>query len=254
MKNIIIILLAILPTLILWNYINGLDKHKEPPKVLRKLFLGGFLSIIITLVISLFLSLIFTDFFEYEVENSLRGFLYTILGIGLVEELSKFLMMYTFGWHENNLDETYDIILYSMIVALGFATAENIFYSLDGGFTTAIIRFFTAVPGHAIDGAFMGYFLYLYRLKPQNKVSLILAVLVPALTHGLYDFIAFTARTFFDVIIFGIYVIIEFVVAKKIVKESAVKSTSFPLPTIYCSNCGKQITTRFCPNCGKERE
>ena len=254
MEYIILILLAVLPALILWKYINGLDKHKEPIGVLRKLFFGGFLSIIITLVISLVLSLIFTDFFEYEPDFSITGFLYTILGVGLVEELSKFLMMYAFGWHEKELDETYDVILYSMIVALGFATAENIMYALDGGFTTTFFRIFTAVPGHVIDGAFMGYFLYLYRIKPKEKINLILAIAVPTLAHGLYDFIVFTAESILDVAIFVAYVVTEFIIAKKLVKKMAAESKFLPLPTIYCSNCGTQINTRFCHNCGKERE
>ncbi len=254
MEYIIVIWLAILPTIILWKYINDLDKHKEPKSVLRKLFFGGFLSIIVTLVISVILSLIFTDFFEYEPDFSITGLLYTVLGIGLVEELSKFLMMYAFGWHEKELDETYDVILYSMIVALGFATAENIMYALDSGITAAFFRIFTAVPGHVIDGAFMGYFLYLYRIKPEKKINLILAIVVPTLTHGLYDFIVFTAESILSVVVFVVYVIAEFVIAKKIIKKMAVESKYLPLPTIYCSNCGTQISTRFCHNCGKERE
>lgn len=254
MEYIALISLAILPAILLWKYINNLDKHKEPISILRKLFFGGFLSIIITLVLSFGLSLIFTDFFEYEVTYSLTGFLYTVLGIGLVEEASKFLMMYAFGWHEKNLDETYDIVLYSMIVALGFATAENIMYSLEGGFATSFFRIFTAVPGHVIDGAFMGYFLYLYRIKPQDKHNIILAILIPSLAHGLYDFIAFTAETVLDIFIFALYVMVEFTIARKLVKKMSATSKFLPLPTIYCTNCGKMINTKFCPDCGKERQ
>ena len=254
MERMALFLLAILPTVILWKYINGLDKHKEPNGVLTKLFFGGVLAIIITTVISILLSFIFTDFFEYEVEFTITGFLYSILGIGLVEEISKFLMTYAFGWHEKNLDETYDVILYSMIVALGFATAENIMYSLNGGFAASFFRIFTAVPGHVIDGAFMGYFLYLYRINSKNKINLFLAIAVPSLTHGIYDFIVFTGENVLHVAIFVVYVIVEFVVAQKLVKKMAKKSQILPLPTICCPNCGCQMNTRFCINCGKERQ
>ncbi len=253
MKTIILIFLAILPAIVLWKYLNKLDLHKEPVKVLKKLFLSGTIAIIITIVISIVLSLIFTDFFEYEVTSSLTGFLYCLLGIALVEELSKFLMMYAFGWHEKNMDETYDVILYSMIVALGFATTENIFYSLDKGFIAAIFRIFTAVPGHVIDGAFMGYFLCNYRLNSNNKKNLILSILVPTILHGLYDFIAFTSETVLDIVIFLAFVITEFIIAKKLVKKMAKNSKYLPFQVIYCPNCGYRVNTRFCPNCGKER-
>ena len=252
--NRLIFVIAVLPTILLWAYINKLDKHKEPPKFLLKLFFSGFLSIIITIVISVIISLFFGEFFEYEVGLNLNGFLYSFLGIGLVEETSKFLMMYAFSWKSKNLDETYDIILYTMIVALGFATAENILYSFQGGLLTAIIRFFTAVPGHVIDGAFMGYFLCSYRINSKKKYNLLLAILVPALLHGTYDFIAFTTETIIGIIIFGIFVITEFIIAKKMVKKMAENSKYLELPMIYCSNCGNRINSRYCPNCGKERQ
>jgi len=254
MKYLLVIFLSVLPIILLWKYINNLDPRKEPKNILLKLFLGGFLAIIITLVISYLLSFIFDDFFEYEVSKGLVGFLYTVLGIGLVEEFSKFLMLYVFGWNDKNLDETYDIILYPMIVSLGFAATENIMYSLDGGIATSIFRIFTAVPGHVFDGAFMGYFLYLYRMNSNKKNNLILAVLAPSLIHGIYDYIAFTAENVFDILVFIIFVVAEFIVAKKLIKNMAKNSIIFSFSEIFCSNCGTKIKTRFCPNCGKERQ
>ena len=100
--DIVLILIAVLPAFLLFTYIDRLDKHKEPKSVVRKLFLGGVLAIAVTTVISLVLSLIYTDFFEYEPTFSITGFLYTFLGIGLVEEFSKFLMLYAFGWNDKN--------------------------------------------------------------------------------------------------------------------------------------------------------
>ena len=251
--NKLTLIVSILPAILLWRYVNKLDKHKEPTKFLVKLFFGGVISIVITLVISFAISIFFADFFDYEVGLNLQGFLYSFLGIGLVEETSKFLMMYAFSWKNKNLDETYDIVLYTMIVALGFATAENICYSLTGGFLTSVFRFFTAVPGHVINGAFMGYFLYLYRINKKSKYNLLLAILVPALLHGIYDFIVFTADSILGYVIFGVFVIAEFIIAKKMVKNMAKNSKFLELPKVYCTNCGTPITTRYCQNCGKER-
>ena len=158
-EYIVLIFITILPTILLWLYINKLDKRKEPQNVLIKLFTAGVLSAILTLIISLIICFILPWFMDYEVKLSINGFLYVFFGIGLIEEISKFLMFYLIGYKDENLDETYDIVLYCMLVALGFATFENILYSLEGTLSTAILRLFTAVPGHVIDGSFMGYFV-----------------------------------------------------------------------------------------------
>ena len=249
----LVLIIAILPTILLWLYINKLDKHKEPKKFLLKLFFGGILSLILTLVISLLLSLIYTDFFTYKTTFDLTGFLYCFLGIGLVEETSKFIMLYLMSWKNKNFDETYDIVLYAMIVALGFATTENILYSLQNGLLTAILRFFTAVPCHVVNGAFMGYFLCLYRLNSEDKKNLFLAIFVPSLLHGIYDFLGFTTKTTYDLIYLGIFIIVVFVIAARLIRKMAKNSKSLPLFTINCENCGNPIDTRYCPHCGKER-
>ena len=51
----------------------------------------------------------------------------------------------------------------------------------------AIVRAFSAVPAHAAFGIIMGYFFmrYAYIKKQEN---LILAFLIPALLHSLYNF------------------------------------------------------------------
>ncbi|MBQ4633772.1 MAG: PrsW family intramembrane metalloprotease [Bacilli bacterium] len=253
-EYIFLIFITILPTILLWIYINKLDKRKEPREVLIKMFTAGVLSAVVTLIITLLVCFIFPWFMEYEVKLSINGFLYVFLGIGLIEEASKFLMMYLFGWKEENLDETYDIVLYCMLVALGFATLENILYSLDGTLSTAIMRLFTAVPGHVIDGAFMGYFVYKMKTTNRNIQNLALAIMVPALTHTIYDFIALTATNFIGIFIFIIFVILEFIIAIKLVKNISKNSKSLAENVSFCTNCGSLVNTNFCTNCGNRNE
>ena len=45
-----------------------------------------------------------------------------------------------------------DGIVYTSFVALGFATVENILYTISGGITTGIVRAVTTVPAHAFFG------------------------------------------------------------------------------------------------------
>ena len=68
MYLLILFMLSALPVVLVATFIYMKDKNKEPSKLLLKLFLGGFLSVIITL----FLSLIFKNFlveYEWDIKN-----------------------------------------------------------------------------------------------------------------------------------------------------------------------------------------
>ena len=113
----------------------------------------------------------------------------------LVEEGMKLLMVYLFGYKNQEFDETYDIIVYSVFVSLGFAAFENIIYILsDGGMTIGIIRGLMAVPSHAFDALFMGYYLSLAKVSSMNnnkqleKKNIFKSLMIPTILHGIYDF------------------------------------------------------------------
>ena len=62
-------------------------------------------------------------------ESSLNTFqliLYVFLGIALIEEFSKWIMLYVLSYNDRNFDELYDMIIYGAFVALGFAFFEII--------------------------------------------------------------------------------------------------------------------------------
>ena len=83
-----------------------------------------------------------------------------------------------------------------IIEPYGFALWENLGYVAMYGLSTALVRAVTAVPGHACFGVFMG--VYYGRAKRYDndgdfvnaKRCRTMAVLMPALLHGAYDFIA----------------------------------------------------------------
>ena len=67
---------------------------------------------------------------------------------------------------------------------------------LTYGFSTALVRAVTAVPGHACFGVFMGIFYGIakkHENRGHHRASVgyrALAILVPVLLHGAYDYIA----------------------------------------------------------------
>ena len=120
-----------------------------------------------------------------------------VICVGLIEEGCKFYLLYLTSYYSKDFNYSFDMIVYGVYTALGFALFENIFYILGGGLITGIARAFTAVPAHASNGAFMGMMLSRAKwyevTKPKKALMYkVLAVLIPTLLHGVYDMFAFS--------------------------------------------------------------
>lgn len=90
------------------------------------------------------------------------------------------------------LDEPLDGAVYGAAVGLGFAAFENVFFIGDSGDARlAIQRVFTATLMHAACSGCIGIALACAKLRGLNRLTscyLVLAIAVPVLLHGLYDF------------------------------------------------------------------
>ena len=128
------------------------------------------------------------------------SFLYNVILyfviVAFAEEGAKFFMLRRHTWNTPEFNCRYDGVVYAVFVSLGFALWENISYVMSYGFTTAIVRALTAIPGHACFGVFMGVFYGIAKkydyANTQGKMKFfsILSVVIPALLHGTYDYIA----------------------------------------------------------------
>lgn len=112
---------------------------------------------------------------------------YCIFGIGFIEEFSKFIFAKLF-YGKSTFNEPFDGVVYCVMVAMGFATAENIVYIADGGLHTAILRMFTSIPAHAAFAVLMGNYMGRAKFSKRPNTLLFLSVLVPTIYHGLFDF------------------------------------------------------------------
>lgn len=91
------------------------------------------------------------------------------------------------------------------MVSMGFATIENVFYVIDGGIGTALLRMFLSVPAHATFGVIMGFFVgqgkheCIVSNKIENKLcgskSIFYGLFFATLFHGAYDFFLFLNST-----------------------------------------------------------
>ncbi len=209
MEGLILFILALLPVIILGYYTYSKDDEKEPKKLLIELFLGGLLSAILTVVLSLLVRVVFPMFAgEVAYFGPIKLLIYTFVVVAFIEELCKFIILYLISYHNKEYDQLYDMVVYAVFVALGFAWIENLLYVYEGGLTIALTRLVFAVPTHASVAVFMGYYLSLsklselYKKEKLRRKYLLYSILIPTLLHGVYDFIAYSSNLVFIYLLF----------------------------------------------------
>lgn len=224
MNSILLLTIAIIPVILILTFIHSKDKNKEPISLLVKLFFSGVFSCFLVILISMLLSQ-FLPFMQIDISSGgnsfLDVFLYSFVGVALIEELCKFAMTYALGYYHKDFDEVYDIVIYAIFVALGFAGFENIMYVKNSGrIATGLFRGITAVPGHACDGLFMGYYLSLAKIagvkkdKYEERINVAKSIFIPTVLHGIYDFCCFYGNQYI-IIVFIIFIISMYIVALK---------------------------------------
>jgi protease PrsW len=118
----------------------------------------------------------------------LQAFFTAFLLIALNEELWKFGILRMGAFPSRFFNEPFDGIVYAVMIAMGFATAENIFYTQRFGLQTLAVRTFTAVPAHLAFAIVQGYFAGLAKFNPARRARLLTQGLVlSVLLHGFYD-------------------------------------------------------------------
>ncbi len=189
----ILLLLALAPGLAIGLYIYWRDQHeKEPLGLLLKCFFLGAATCIPAAIAESF----FFDRYGFDLDadmNLTTAFLAAFLIVGFFEELGKYLVLILFAYRKPAFNEPFDGIIYAVMISLGFATFENLFYVLSGGMEVAIARMFTAVPMHAAFGIFMGYYVGKAKFEKSalESITRLKGLAIAICLHGAYDFLLF---------------------------------------------------------------
>ncbi len=193
--NLILIVAAVIPAVFLMLKAYRSDRlEPESPALLWRLFKAGVFSSLIALVLERVGSLLLGVVAD-QGTTRYNVLLYFVV-VALSEEGAKYFLLRRNTWNSPEFNCQYDGVVYAVFVSLGFALWENISYVLQYGFSTAFVRAVTAIPGHACFGVFMGVFYGLARREANwkqdglSRLYRILAVLLPVLLHGAYDYIA----------------------------------------------------------------
>lgn len=226
---------ALLPVILVFWFVNKKDKiEKEPKSLIFKAMLWGAILSIPCAGIESVMELILKAFFE---EGTIKyAAMENIVGVALIEELSKYIVFMKIIWKNDNFDYKYDGIVYAVAASLGFAALENVLYLINFGTDISLGRALFAIPGHATFGIFMGYFLSRAKKKfCENKDFgtkrlRLKALFVPTIIHGIYDFLLDDLLQEEYFYLFFIFVIILDIVAIcTIVRES---KTDCPLGVV----------------------
>lgn len=223
--NPILIAAAVVPALFLLIKVYQADRlEPEPSGLLLSLIFRGILATAVALVLEQLGSALLG---RVCAENSLLYNIVMYFGIvAFSEEGAKYVLLRRRTWYSGAFNCQFDGVVYAVFVSLGFALWENLSYVAMYGLGTALIRAVTAVPGHACFGVFMG--VYYGRAKRYDNdgdyaasgLCRTLAVLMPALLHGTYDFIA-TMESGSGEWVFLVFVLVLFTVSMRLTRRGS---------------------------------
>lgn len=223
--NWLLVVAAVVPAVFLLIRIYKLDRlDKESPRMLLGVAAGGVFASLLALVAEWILESLLKLFLPSE--SVLYNVILYFVIVGFAEEGAKYFMLKRRTWYSYEFNCLYDGVIYAVFTSLGFAIWENISYVLHYGFSTALVRAVTAIPGHTCFGVFMGIFYgcargYAYLgNESKSKLFRILSVVVPALIHGAYDYIA-SLQTNGANLIFLVFIVCLFVVSYILTKRMA---------------------------------
>ena len=236
MYEIILVLVALLPAIVLCCYVYRKDRvEKEPIGFLLLLMLLGALTAFPVVMVSEPVNYLIDGFFSLFAERTGSGlylddipysiylFVSNTVGVACIEEGFKWLVLFFVTRKSKHFNSYFDGLIYAVFVSLGFAAFENILYTFDYGFSTALVRAFTAVPGHMFDGVIMGTFYSMWNIKNEaaklenefrkkgiikvrkpisGRSELILSYVLPVLAHGAYDYLC-SESSWLSSVLFG---------------------------------------------------
>ncbi len=214
---------ALLPTFLLMIYVYSKDRgDKEPLGLLALLLAAGALCSIPAAFIEGVLGGVAEAFLSGEALAMADAFLI----VAVAEEGCKLAALRLITWRNKEFNYTFDGIVYSAAVSLGFAGLENILYLMSYGIEIAPVRGVLSVPGHLAFSVFMGFF-YSEAKKADGlgyaggvRKNMRRAFIIPVLAHGFFDFCLMSENEFLSLFFFVFVLVVDLIVLRLIRKSS----------------------------------
>ncbi len=167
--------------LIFWLHVD--EDHREPFGLLLTCFIAGGISVL------------FATFIQQSLKTAVTDPNSRIVVWAAVEEVVKFLVFYLIAYKSDYDDHAIEPPIYMIVVALGFAALENIFYVLQPSVSanvTAIVltgglRFFGSTLLHTIASCLIGISIGLAP-KAFRGVAIVVGIGAAIFLHATFNF------------------------------------------------------------------
>jgi RsiW-degrading membrane proteinase PrsW (M82 family) len=244
--NISIYLSALIGVIII-AWIRSFDIYeKETFRAMIWAFLaGGVTSVLIALGLYEFLR-----HFGLE-DDVITNTLGSIFIIGPVEEFAKLTgLLVVYALIRKQFNELTDGIIYMSCVALGFSIIENFFYANSGEGTEYLLiyRAFISTPAHIAFSVIIGYAWYRYKKENKPFRTVVLAMAVASLLHGVFDALAFSPWFNFLLLVYLWLILRQ---SLRLVQYTNVVSPFRPgFEALFETASEEKAEGIECPNCG----
>lgn len=204
------IVLAAIVSVVVWiDYFRHIDVF-EPDKIrylLIALFVGCFTPYLSILIYNLH------KIIGFDITGEpVNDLLYSIIGIGLTEELSKIIgVAIVFTIIRKQINESIDYLIYAGMVAIGFALVENVMYIGKFGIDVITNRSFYSVLEHIINTSIITYGFFRFKIfnKGKHSYNILIAAITAISSHGLFDYFILNPsfKLFSPVLVIIVYLI-----------------------------------------------
>ncbi|PIS34858.1 MAG: hypothetical protein COT37_00440 [Parcubacteria group bacterium CG08_land_8_20_14_0_20_43_9] len=189
----IFIILGLVPSVIWLLFYLRKDRRPEPNEMVIKIFIYGMAA---TLPVALIEWGFVNALGKLHLSSGVTLAIYFLLGVALVEETAKYLIIKFRVLKDPAFDEPIDAMIYMIIAGLGFAALENILVLfvlkepqlLEKTLLTLSGRFIGATFLHALCSANIGFFLARSLIrKKKNTFLFLLGLTGSIILHGAYN-------------------------------------------------------------------
>ena len=119
-------------------------------------------------------------------------FLVSFVVVGPIEELCKYAAVRFSVYRSAEFNEPLDGLVYSSAAALGFASLENVFFTIQNGPAVMLVRAPLSTLGHVFFAAMWGYSLGVHRLGIARRGTVGRGLFASMFLHGLFNFVLLT--------------------------------------------------------------
>ena len=131
-----------------------------------------------------------STFLEIQSDNLVALLYNCFISVALIEEGIKLLLLLLLFYNRPYFNEAFDGIIYTVMLGMGFATAENLLFVGENSPVFYLQRAFTTETAHGAFSIILGYFIGQAKFSSCKKSalsSLVFGLVISTLLHGTYD-------------------------------------------------------------------